>query len=155
MNIREGKHKDVKGIADLVEYSNDTEESPIYEGFKVNRKKTERSLTFALNDRFHQSYVMEVDGKIVGALVVVAHQHPFSVQRVATEVYFYVMPEHRGYGGALLRRYVSWGRKVPGIIHLWLGVSSGVNIERTEKIIQILGGQQVGSSYIIDLREAA
>jgi GNAT superfamily N-acetyltransferase len=55
-------------------------------------------------------FVSERRGEIIGMLGVIVFVQPFSGEFVATEVFWWLNPAHRGYGGFLLRRAERWAR---------------------------------------------
>ncbi len=51
------------------------------------------------------------DEPIVGMVGVMAFMQPFSGEIVASELFWWLDPEHRGHGGWLLRRAEKWARE--------------------------------------------
>jgi GNAT superfamily N-acetyltransferase len=56
--------------------------------------------------------VSEVEGRPTGMIAMVAYDHPYSGERTAFEVVWWVEPEARGDGLRLLRAAEEWGREV-------------------------------------------
>lgn len=53
-------------------------------------------------------FVAEKGGTVVGMIGLLAYAHPMSGERIATEMAWWVEPEHRGIGMRLLRRAETW-----------------------------------------------
>lgn len=52
--------------------------------------------------------VAERDGALIGMLGLLVYSNPISGEWTAGELFFWVEPEHRGYGVRLLRRAEAW-----------------------------------------------
>lgn len=77
-------------------------------------------------------WVAERNGEIFGTLGVLAYIHPMSGEFCAGELFWWLHPEHRGYGGWLLRRAESWAKAI-GCVSL--------------QMIQPEGSSHVGAMY--------
>lgn len=77
---------------------------------------------------------------VLGMLGLVADRAVFSDAIMAADVVFYVAPEHRGTGAgrALLRRGEEWARE-HGAVSFQIGLSTGVDTERTARFLERLG----------------
>lgn len=53
-------------------------------------------------------FVAEKGGAVVGMIGLLAYLHPMSGERIATEMAWWVEPEHRGIGMRLLKRAETW-----------------------------------------------
>lgn len=54
--------------------------------------------------------VSETCGELTGMLGAFLFDHPISGERLATEIFWWVEPEHRGHGIRLLRRAEAWAK---------------------------------------------
>src|SRR5262245_9087432 len=50
------------------------------------------------------------DGTVVGMIGLLVFEHPFTGESTATELFWWVEPEHRGQGVRLLKRGEQWAR---------------------------------------------
>jgi GNAT superfamily N-acetyltransferase len=68
---------------------------------------------------------------------------------VAYDLFLYVLPEHRGSTIAkrLIAKYEQWAMQ-QDVLEIGIGVSSGINPERTGALYEKLGYQNVGSNYV-------
>ena len=64
--------------------------------FRFSKDKVETFLKSSLGNPDSVIIVAEHDGQVVGMLIGFVTEHPFIDTRVATEIGFYVSPEHRG-----------------------------------------------------------
>lgn len=113
------------------------------------RKGIERGL--GAPDR-HCLLQAEFEEEMVGYLHGVANRHYFSNALGATIMSYYVVPEHRGTTAAvkLLHGFRRWERQ-RGAVRLHVGVTSGVTIERTDRLMKRLGFHLVGGNYMLKL----
>ena len=85
-------------------------------------------------------FVAEHDDKIVGMFVGMCAEHYFGHDKIASDLLLYVTPEARGGTAAvrLIKAYDKWAREA-GAKEIHVGVSTGVNEERTVKLYEKLG----------------
>lgn len=85
-------------------------------------------------------FVAEDDDKIIGVFAGCAFEHFFGNDLVATDLILYVDPSHRGGSAAprLIKTYEQWARQI-GAKDIQIGVSTGVNAERTARLFEKLG----------------
>ena len=86
--------------------------------------------------------------RVIGMLGLILFQHPMSGERVASEVFWWLDPAQRGYGGFLLRRGEKWAR-VHGARRLSL--MAPADKPRVGEIYTALGYEQVEVTYQKDL----
>ncbi len=95
------------------------------------------------------AFVAEVDGALVGMFGGVVFEHFFSTTKMAADVVLYVTPEYRG--GSLAARLVHaferWAIEA-GADELVLGVSTGIEAERTAGLYERLGYERSGISLL-------
>ena len=71
---------------------------------------------------------------------------------IANDIAFFVDPEFQGANTAwrLIRAYEKWAKQA-GATHIELGVSSGINTERTLSMYSFLGYAPSSETYIKEL----
>lgn len=55
-------------------------------------------------------FVVDADDAVIGMLGLLCFQQPFSGELVATELFWWLDPDHRGHGGWLLKRGEKWAK---------------------------------------------
>lgn len=92
------------------------------------------------------------EGLLCGALIACIERHIFSDQPVASVISFGVLPQARMGGAAikLLLSFQRWADK-RGAFEINLGVSSGLQIEKTGRLMQRLGFVLTGGNYVKSL----
>ena len=92
------------------------------------------------------------DGRAVGALMGVAERHYYSPAVGASIFSWYVLPEYRGSLAAirLLHGFRRWAKN-RGAVRLYVGVTSGVGIARTNRFLKRLGFRVRGGNYVCAL----
>lgn len=80
------------------------------------------------------------DGTVIGFLAAACARHAFCDSLYACDLALYVAPEHRGGPGLvrMIRAYEAWCR-IKGVSEILIGVSSGIDIERTGRLYGKLG----------------
>lgn len=93
-------------------------------------------------------FVGEVGGEVAGVLLVACAENWFSRELFGFDVVFYVKPDRRGMllGRGLLRAYEAWGKEM-GCCQVSVGVSSGIMVERTGRMLRRLGFAHDGGIY--------
>lgn len=91
---------------------------------------------------------LDADGRIVGVMLAELSQPLWwSSERVANMVVLYVRPEARGGAGLrLLRSFKDWARGSRADRAV-LGITSGIGIERTNRLFERLGFSQTGTAW--------
>ncbi|HEY4117563.1 MAG TPA: GNAT family N-acetyltransferase [Byssovorax sp.] len=108
----------------------------------------------ALADRYAAIAVR--GGVIVGFLGGALTTYPFCNERLAHDVGFYVAPEARASSAAvrLIQAFRAWAVE-QGAREVSLGVSSGVEVDRIERLYTRLGFRRMGGVYRERLGAAA
>lgn len=86
------------------------------------------------------------NGQVVGCMLATAQTTYFGKDVIVTDDAFYVLPEHRGKGtlAQFLMAYQQWAESMsPKFIHL--GVSQGINDDRTIKSLNRAGYESFGT----------
>lgn len=94
----------------------------------------------------------ELRGRVIGGLIGVIAPHHHSPALGASLEGYYVLPEHRGSLAAvkLLHGFRRWARK-QGAVRMYAGVTSGIDIERTNRLLRRLGFTLKGGNYMCEL----
>ncbi len=90
----------------------------------------------------------EAGSEVVGMLMGVAAPHFHAPELGASLLSWYVLPEHRGSLAAvkLLHGFRRWARD-RGAVRLYIGVTSGIDVARTDRLLRRLGFRQTGGNY--------
>ncbi len=91
-------------------------------------------------------------GRVVGALMGVVERHYHSPAVGASIFSWYVLPEYRGSLAAirLLHGFRRWAKR-RGAVRLYVGVTSGIGIARTDRFLKRLGFRVRGGNYVCAL----
>jgi GNAT superfamily N-acetyltransferase len=94
-------------------------------------------------------FVAERDGKIVGALGIFPTKYWFSTDSFLTDRFFYVSPRHRNssFASRLIDAAEDYalGEGMP----LYIGVLSGVDVDRKDTFMVRSGFKRVGGAYMM------
>ncbi len=99
-------------------------------------------------DRNYCLLQAEAGSEVVGMLMGVAAPHFHAPELGAFLLSWYVLPEHRGSLAAvkLLHGFRRWARD-RGAVRLYIGVTSGIDVARTDRLLRRLGFRQTGGNY--------
>lgn len=128
------------------------EETPFYDRFPYRYDPVERQQAWLARWKEHPGqhgfFMAELDGGLIGLMIVQigAHLHlPIPVAQVVT---FYVAPEHRGGLAAIKLAHAcrKWAKdKGAAILHF--NVTTGVRAATTDRFLRKLGFRQTGGNY--------
>ncbi|WP_428633931.1 N-acetyltransferase family protein [Sedimenticola sp.] len=92
------------------------------------------------------------EGEAVGALIGCVEKHLFSEQSVASVIQYGVLPEKRmgGAGMKLLAAFRKWAEN-RNAFELSIGVTSGMDMAKTDRLLRRLGFQQTGGNYSLSI----
>jgi GNAT superfamily N-acetyltransferase len=95
-------------------------------------------------------------GRLVGYLAGSIDEYFFCRERVATSIFLFVDPGRRGGLAAvkLVLAFRQWALN-RGAVELYIGVASGVTVERTGRFLQRLGLRHTGGNYSLWLTDHA
>ncbi|MCR9254696.1 MAG: GNAT family N-acetyltransferase [Alphaproteobacteria bacterium] len=91
-------------------------------------------------------FVAEKDGNVVGSIGLVKRPYWFSTESAWSDLWFYVLPEHRGRAGLDLLRAVK-ARATDLNERVVLGVSTGDAGGRKDRLYRRLGFEPIGGMY--------
>lgn len=120
------------------------EESPVYRLKKFDEKRARDILNQMLMAWVNPllGIVAEDNGRIVGMLGAAVRERFFDGSKYSTDFAVYVVPELRGSSAAirLIKAYEKWADS-KGVLpeDIMLGVSTGVEMERTVRVYERLG----------------
>ena len=117
------------------------DEDMVRRAFERRLKRSDRCLLQA-----------ELDGRVIGGAAGAIAPHYHSPALGATLEGYYVLPEHRGSLAAvkLLHGFRRWAR-TNGAVRMYVGVSSGIDIARTDRFLKRLGFWPKGGNYEVAL----
>ena len=90
----------------------------------------------------------EIRGSVIGGLIGVVAPHPWSPALGASIESYFVLPEHRGSLAAvkLLHGFKRWA-KAQGAVRMYVGVTSGRDVQRSDRLLKRLGFSFCGGNY--------
>lgn len=145
MNIRHATMDDLLDVFHLAKTMN--AETIHYAGFDFD---DEKSMAYLIEHVNHPSRMLTVaegnDGEVVGFMLASATTTFFGNDVVTRDDAFYVLPGHRGQGAlkGFLLTYQQWAAtQNPKFVHI--GVSQGINDERTVASLQKAGFEPFGT----------
>jgi GNAT superfamily N-acetyltransferase len=124
-------------------------EDTSYRQFPLSEIKLLERVDLWLTNLWHRvTYVLEHEGAVVGVFSGYMGDLWFSETSCGFDEVIYIDPDHRGRHGfsQMLARFEDWCRERDCSAVL-VGVSSGVMVERTGKLLGFLGYDKVGGLY--------
>ena len=150
MKIREAQRDD---IPDLMPLAIEMHKESRYSTMDFCVDKTINFLLYCIEnpDTNLVAIAENADGDIVGAFAGFAMEHWFSPDKYACDYALFVPPGLRGSSAALhlVSYYVGWA-KAKGVPDefIQLGITTGVEVERTAQFFNALGFKQMGELFI-------
>jgi GNAT superfamily N-acetyltransferase len=94
-------------------------------------------------------FLAEKDGKLIGFIAAMVQRYFFSLRERVTDMGFYVLPDCRGTSAAirLISKLENWTKEM-NIDDLYIGQTTAVNIEKTQKFYTHLGYKTVGFNTV-------
>lgn len=146
--IREATTTDTQPIVDLLTiYQAESDMS-----MEFNREKLVAQIYCSIINCESDVRVVWKDGKLVGVSLTHKESPIYSDDVVAECVVLYVHPEYRkGSVGVSLIKHLKKLAKAWEAKQVRLGVSSGIQTERTEQLYQRLGYTEVGKDFCLNI----
>ena len=145
--IRKAEFKDVSAI---MEVAKEMHQKSLSVSVPVDSKLLRNNLQVCILSAEHFVLVVELEGKIEGALIGVTHQLWYSKKKQATDLFFYVTDRGTGWGAKMMRRFISWAKDNPGVREIMLGTTSGIgDVERTKKLYERMGATRIGDTFVL------
>lgn len=143
-NVRRAVEADIPAILELGAALH--AESPRYSRMPYSPKKVARTAMFLIGAG--GALVAESEGKIIGFMGSMVSEHWFSEAKIASEISFYVTPEHRLRGAAprLLRTAEEWARG-EGAEEIVTGTSTEINADTTALFYEKMGYARTGYQF--------
>lgn len=143
--IREVQPEDFSRLLDMAKAMH--AESPELQELTFDESRAAHTImaVFATHRADYNGWVMLTEGQIVGALFAYCSDTFYSRDLVAGDLVVYVSPEHRGNRAVvkMIRAYEAWARE-RGAKIIYLGVSTGTNTERSQRLFERLGYRAIG-----------
>lgn len=119
-----------------------------YSFLDFDQIKAENLLRHYLNaPATHCVFVAEDDGLLIGGLCGYVTEYFFSREKFASDQTFFVAPEWRGFIALkLVAAFCDWA-EVHGARQVNLGISSGLQTERSGALLERMGFACVGGNY--------
>ena len=145
--IRKAENKDISGIMELVK---EAHTHSISRFVKLDPKTLRTNIQVCVLSAEHFVVVVELEGKIEGAMIGVTHQLWYSRKKQAADSFFYVTENGIGWGAKLMRRFIGWAKENPGVKEVMLGTTSGIgDAERTKKLYERIGAVRIGDTFVL------
>jgi GNAT superfamily N-acetyltransferase len=110
------------------------------------------SIIFFSKSKNSKFFVALKNNQIVGYAPCFINRYTFSKDVYASDVTFFVKKEHRGsFVGKKLIEAMRTFAIEKGAKELFLTINSGVEVERTEKMLSRLGAEKIGSAMTFKL----
>lgn len=130
------------------------EESAFYPSIEYSEEKVHAFLLHALATLHTQAVVLlyEENAKVVGMIVGFASETPFSDDKIASELAWWVDEEYRGTRGSLelVFAYEEWAKRV-GCKHATMALLPSLTNPKIEGYYERLGYKKTEISYIKEL----
>ena len=130
-------------------------ESPRFSGVEFSESKVIDTTRELLRNPWSLVLVAERDGAVIGMIAGMVTEYFFGFERYAFDLVFFVSQEHRG-SSAAVRLLSEWDRVLAEDGHVReavLGISTGVNAERTQRLYERLGYRESGSILVKDFNK--
>lgn len=94
------------------------------------------------------------ESKLIGFISGIYHEYFFSSKKKVSDLGFYILPGHRGSRASLrlLKELEDWSKSF-GVEDLYLGQTTAVNVEKTQKFYERLGYKTVGFNTVKHLKD--
>jgi len=122
---------------------------------EVSQARVEQTLhgLFELNQGSHVVLLVQTDaGEPVGLLIGCVERYFYSDALQAQLIQWYVKKAYRGTSAAprLVKAFVAWARS-RGAHDVFMGISSGLNVHLTHRLMRRLGFAYLGGNYGVSL----
>lgn len=147
--IREATINDITAIIELGQ--DVIKRSPILQS-PIEPLKARRFIRQMIASKAHLSLVAEVDNKVVGCLLGLCDEYFYSKDKYATDLAFYVDVQHGNQAPWLLKRFIKWAKTQPRVVHIAMGISTGLDAKGdASRMYQKLGFEVVGNMFTHNL----
>jgi len=149
--VRPAQFSDIKAVVAFLLKFNQEWGNP---GVSVDKKELEKTMQQVVNMRWQRLFISTVHGEISGVLAGITNKIYYSRQKQVLDLVFCVDPNYKGHGYYLARRYLAWARNLKGIApgEIYLGVTSGLEVDKTSEFYEKLGLERIGAVYRIGVK---
>ena len=146
--VREARIDDINDIHTL---ALELVSESVYKGIPMDDQQFKRMVATSIGSRSSIVFVVvDSNDKPVGFLIGMVEQLFWSRKKFASDLCTYVRPEARHVGGFMVRRFIRWAKKMPGVVEVTLGLSSGIgDTERIGMMYERMGLSRVGGLYVM------
>lgn len=146
--IRAAKNEDVGRLVELGQQLHDTSD---YVDIPFNSEKV-AALLNRLIEGAGVVFIAEIDGRIVGGFAGGVTDYWFSDELVGFDYSFFIEPSSRNGITAmkLIAAFKNWC-KAKGARHLKVGITTGINVERTTEFYLSMGFNNAGTLFSMEL----
>lgn len=142
--------------AALVELALENQAEIAHGNISVNQQRVDEALhgLFLLNQGTHVLMVAEtLEGKLAGALMGCVERYYYSDELQAQLIQWFLRPAYRGTSIAprLVKAFVEWA-KSRGASEVFMGISSGVHVHQTDRMMRKMGFTHLGGNYAVNLK---
>ena len=153
MKIRLGRPQDKHA---LIELALENQKEILHGNISINPQRVEQALhgLFELNQGTHVLFVAETsDGQLAGGLLGCVERYYYSDELQAQLIQWYLRKSFRGTSIAprLVKAFVEWA-KTRGASEVFMGISSGVDVQLTHRMMRGLGFAHLGGNYAVNLK---
>lgn len=153
MEIRLGRPEDKSA---LIALALENQKEILHGNISVNPQRVEQALhgLFERNPGTHVLFVAEtLDGELAGGLLGCVERYYYSDELQAQLIQWYLRKSFRGTSIAprLVKAFVEWARS-RGASEVFMGISSGVDVQLTHRMMRRLGFLHLGGNYAVNLK---
>lgn len=137
---------DIPAIVDIV--AEEVPQLPSYKAMRVDKGRIDFVLRHNVTNSNFMCVLLMADGVVVGGVAGQVTMLAFSTDPVATDVFFFIKPEHRSLWTAdqLIIRYVEWARARKCVL-IMASHRSGHRDAGMGKLLERHGFEYVGGNY--------
>lgn len=123
----------------------------VYQPIPLDRSRCLRAFAQCNNSALGTVLLADGPDGLEGFLIGIAQPLWWANAKYATDLAFYA--SRSGAGASLAKRFLSWAKALPGVAEITLGVSSGIDPERTGQLYERLGLRRVGGIYTMMVKQ--
>jgi GNAT superfamily N-acetyltransferase len=140
----------------LIALAMENQQEVLHGNISINPDRVDQALygLFDINPGTHVLLVAETTaGQLAGGLLGCVERYYYSDELQAQLIQWYLRKAFRGTSIAprLVKAFVTWAR-TRGASEVFMGVSSGVDIQLTHKMMKRLGFTHLGGNYAVNLK---
>ncbi len=138
----------INDLEEMILLGFDMHQESRWQVMDFNVEKVARFFTSCIDSSDYLVIVSEEAGKLIGGFVGYAMPHWFSDDVMAGDFALFIHPDHRGGLVAikLIKHFVEWAKGKNAIL-IQLGISTGVNLEKTSRLYERLGFEKMGIMF--------